>query len=206
MGHEQNSAKVFDSYLEYTSIFHPTKYHCRLTDLTSIYHGYTSKPSGNLILKKIPAYKNLLFITRLKKALILKAIKLLSRCRGSYLKSASCRPFHSLTNMISPINCFGRVPMDLINNLEGKKSNFKSQLKPKMNLITSIQNQLCYPCNKDHLCFIKLKQVLDCRVYNLGKNSLQVLILVGSYMRGFFVLHGVVTFLELFVFKTFITE
>ena len=32
------------------------------------------------------------------------------------------------------------------------------------------QKSLCYPCNKN-LSFIKLKQVLNCKVHNLGKTA-----------------------------------
>ena len=39
-----------------------------------------------------------------------------------------------------------------------------------MTLITAIKYQLCNPCNKN-LCFIKLKQVLNAKVYNLGKTA-----------------------------------
>ena len=49
-----------------------------------------------------------------------------------------------------------------------------------MILITAINDQLCNPCNKN-LCLIKLKQVLNCKVHNLGKTAS----LVGSHMRGF---------------------
>ena len=40
------------------------------------------------------------------------------------------------------------------------------------------KNQLCYPSNKN-LCFIKLKQVLNCEVHHLGEMSL------GSYFGRF---------------------
>ena len=66
---------------------------------------------------------------KLKKVLISKALRLTSRCRSSYLKGASCRPFQRLTKMLSPIICFGSVLMDLITNWGGK-SNFKNQLGP----------------------------------------------------------------------------
>ena len=38
----------------------------------------------------------------------------------------------------------------------------------KLTSITAIKDQLCGPCNKN-LCFIKQKQVLNCKVDNLGK-------------------------------------
>ena len=46
-----------------------------------------------------------------------------------------------------------------------------------MALIT-IKDQLCNPCNKN-LCSIKLKQVLNCKVHNSGKQPL------GSYFGRF---------------------
>ena len=39
-----------------------------------------------------------------------------------------------------------------------------------MTLITAIKDQLCNLCNKN-LCFIKLKQLLNCKVHNLGKTA-----------------------------------
>ena len=48
----------------------------------------------------------------------------------------------------------------------GGESNVKSQVGPKR----AIKNQFCYPCNKNP-CFIKLKQVLNCKVHNLGKTA-----------------------------------
>ena len=40
----------------------------------------------------------------------------------------------------------------------------------KTKTIIAIKNQLCNPCNKN-LCFIKPKQVLNCKVHNLGKTA-----------------------------------
>ena len=43
-------------------------------------------------------------------------------------------------------------------------------------LITAIKDQFWNPCNKN-LCFIKLKQVLNCKVHNLGKTASRFLFL-----------------------------
>ena len=54
-------------------------------------------------------YKNLLFLReRLKKVLIPKALTLISRYRGSYLKGALYGFFRALQKIFSPI-IFGRV-------------------------------------------------------------------------------------------------
>ena len=59
--------------------------------------------------------------------------------------------------------------LDITINWRGE-STFSSQLELKINSNYG-QNQLCYPFNKN-LCLIKLKQVLNSKVHNLGKNSL----------------------------------
>ena len=46
----------------------------------------------------------------------------------------------------------------------GGEQSFQSQYR------LAIKNQLCNPCNKS-LCFVKLKQVLNCKVHNLGKTA-----------------------------------
>ena len=53
-----------------------------------------------------------------------------------------------------------------------------------MTTVTAITDQFRNPCNKN-LCFIKPKQVLNCKVHNLGKTVSRFLFLEGSYMRGF---------------------
>ena len=47
-----------------------------------------------------------------------------------------------------------------------------------MTLIKAIKYQICNLCNKN-LCFIRLKQVLNCKVHNLGKTA------SGSYFGRF---------------------
>ena len=63
--------------------------------------------------------------------------------------------------------------MDLITNWGGE-SHFNSQLAPKMNFIATFKNQPCYPCD-EKLCFIKLKQVLNYKVHNLGETATRFL-------------------------------
>ena len=77
------------------------------------------------------------------------------------------RSFYSLTNMLSPI--FESAFMDLITNCGGE-SNFNRQLGAKMNHITTVKSQLCYPCNKN-LSLLKRKQVLNSKVHNLRKTA-----------------------------------
>ena len=48
-----------------------------------------------------------------------------------------------------------------------------------MTLIATIEDELCNPFNKN-LCFIKLKQVLNCKVHNFGKTAS-----IGSYFGRF---------------------
>ena len=57
-----------------------------------------------------------------------------------------------------------------------------------MNFIATIKNQRCYPCNKS-LCFIILKQFLNYKVHNLGKQPLSYyfgrFLYAGIYCTGF---------------------
>ena len=57
--------------------------------------------------------------------------------------------------------------MDLITNGEEKKT-LKAKCVQNEIINSNQKTLLCYPCNKNP-CFIKLKQVLNCKVHNLGK-------------------------------------
>ena len=60
--------------------------------------------------------------------------------------------------------------MELI-NLLGRTITLQQPIGTKMNFIATIRNQLCCPCNKN-LCFIILKQALNDKVHNVGKQPL----------------------------------
>ena len=75
--------------------------------------------------------------------------------------------------MFSPVICFDKVLMDVLTNW-GRRIRLYQPNGTKLNLITAIRTQVCYPCN-NNLCFIKLKQILSYREHNLGIQAL------GSY-------------------------
>ena len=78
----------------------------------------------------------------------------------------------SSPKICNPVICYGKVIVDLITNFKIKFS--LQAIGTKMNSITNIKNMHCYPSN-ENIFFIKLKQVLNYKVHNVGITASSIL-------------------------------
>ena len=77
------------------------------------------KSCGNLrghFHSKSPHIRTYFFESGSRRFFLSKELRPVSRYKGSCWKDASCRPFQSLTKILTPIICVGSVLVDLIPN------------------------------------------------------------------------------------------